>query len=166
MKILILGHARHGKDELASILQKKYNLTFKSSSETCNELFIYETLRDKYNYTSKEECFEDRTNHRDEWKRLICDYNKDDKARLGKYIYERNDIYVGLRDFEEYEAIIKLGTVDVVIYVDAGKRMGYNDETMGIGIDDFRVNCVVDNNGTLEELEEKLAPLYDILNKF
>jgi hypothetical protein len=34
---------------------------------------------------------------------LICEYNKDDKARLAKKILSLNDMYVGMRSNEEIE---------------------------------------------------------------
>ena len=45
MKILILGTARHGKDTLAELLNEDFGMTFKSSSEMANELFIYDELK-------------------------------------------------------------------------------------------------------------------------
>jgi hypothetical protein len=48
MKILILGAARSGKDSLAELWNKNFGLTYKSSSEMANELFIYDELKDKF----------------------------------------------------------------------------------------------------------------------
>mgnify|MGYP003563710651 FL=1 len=36
MKILILGHAGHGKDEVAKIIVKKFGLKFYSATEYIN----------------------------------------------------------------------------------------------------------------------------------
>lgn len=63
-KILILGHARHGKDTLAEILNKEYGMTFMSSSQAANEIFLFDELKNKYGYKTKEESFNDRVNHR------------------------------------------------------------------------------------------------------
>lgn len=155
-KILIIGHARHGKDELALLLQSKYNLKFSSSSEFCNELFIYDALKNKYNYSSKEECFEDRKNHRVEWMDLIKDFNKDDKSKLCKEILKENDIYVGLRSYAEFEESRKL--FDLVIYVDAMKRTGLRDETMEIPVGESDI--IITNNGTLEEFKKKINKIF------
>jgi hypothetical protein len=80
-----------------------FGYNYKSSSLAASEIFIYDTLKDKYGYKTPEECFEDRVNHRAEWFDLICDYNKDDKARLAKEIMKSADIYVGMRSNEECE---------------------------------------------------------------
>jgi dephospho-CoA kinase len=164
MKILILGHARHGKDEVASILSKTYGLKFKSSSEFANEDFIYGELKDKYGYKSMKECFEDRINHREEWKKLICVYNQEDKTRLARKIFKVNDIYVGLRDLNEYEAIVKAELADFIIYVDAGERCGgYNDVTMEISQGDNGVDYIIYNNGTLEDLKREVIIMFKTL---
>ena len=76
MKLLILGNARHGKDTLAELFNEHFGLTFMSSSQASADFFLYDQLKDKYGYTSPEECFNDRVNHRDEWYLAICDYNK------------------------------------------------------------------------------------------
>jgi len=85
-KFLIIGHARHGKDTFAELLQEQFDFKFKSSSQAAAEIFIYDELKEKYGYKTPEECFEDRVNHRAEWYNMICDYNKDDRAKLAKSI--------------------------------------------------------------------------------
>ena len=57
MKILIIGKMRNGKDSLAELLNEYHGMTFKSSSEMANELFIYDKLKHKYEYKSPLECF-------------------------------------------------------------------------------------------------------------
>ena len=46
--ICVLGHCRHGKDSLAEIMNEVYGLTFKSSSQAAADIFLYDTLKDKY----------------------------------------------------------------------------------------------------------------------
>ena len=55
MKILIIGHARHGKDTVADILYKNFNLTYTGSSQAAAEIFLYDALKDKYGYKSPEQ---------------------------------------------------------------------------------------------------------------
>ena len=93
-KVLIIGHARHGKDSMAEILNKEFGLKFESSSQSAANIFLYDMLKDKYGYKTPEECFEDRVNHRQEWYEAIVEYNKDDRAKLAKGILERSDCYV------------------------------------------------------------------------
>ena len=44
MNILIIGHARHGKDTVAEFLEEIFGLTFMSSSQAAADIFIYEVL--------------------------------------------------------------------------------------------------------------------------
>lgn len=116
-KILIIGHAQHGKDTLAELCHNLYNLKFKSSSQAAMDIFIYDVLKEKYGYTSKEECFADRVNRRAEWADLITNYNIPDRSKLARGILESSDIYVGMRKSEEIRACRKEGIIDYVIGV-------------------------------------------------
>ena len=64
LKLLVIGHGRHGKDTVCEILRDRYGYTFESSSKFCSKLFIYNDLKNKYNYLNEEECYADRHNHR------------------------------------------------------------------------------------------------------
>ena len=159
MKILVLGPKRSGKDALAELLNKHFEMTFKSSSEMANEIFIYDELKSKYGYSSLEECFEDRHNHRQEWYLMICGYNMEDKSRLSKDIINNYDCYVGMRDLEEFESSKDL--FDVIIWVDASKRIVDGDSTNKISKEVAHI--VVTNNGTFEEFESKSKVIGNIL---
>jgi hypothetical protein len=164
IKLCILGHGRHGKDSMAEILQENFGLKFKSSSQAASEIFIYDVLKQKYGYNTPEECFEDRVNHRAEWHQLICEYNIDDKARLAKGILELNDAYVGMRDSREIKECIHQGLFDIIIWVDASKRLPLESkESFNIDVND--ADIIVDNNGSFEEFQEKVIRLGKILFK-
>lgn len=134
-KILILGHAQSGKDTTASIFADLTGMTFCSSSWFVADKVIYPALKDKYNYISTEQCFLDRFNHREEWKNLIAEYNKNDKARLAKEILQVNDIYVGMRKVDEYEECLHQNIFNLIVYVTAEPRVNENDPTMEITFD-------------------------------
>ncbi len=53
-KLLVIGHGRHGKDTVCEILRDEYGYTFESSSKFCSKLFIYDDLKDKYEYADEE----------------------------------------------------------------------------------------------------------------
>ena len=141
MKILILGNGRHGKDTLGELFNKYFGLTFMSSSQA-------------YGYTTSEECFEDRVNHREEWYQSICDYNKDNRARLAQDILSRSDCYVGMRDKEEFKECVKQKLFDIIIWVDASKRLPLEPGT-SFNINMSDADIIVENNGTFEEFVEK-----------
>jgi len=163
-KLLIIGHARHGKDSMAEILQTHFGLKFKSSSEAASEIFIYNVLKEKYGYTTPYQCFEDRVNHRAEWHQLICDYNINDKAKLAKGILEHADCYVGMRDYREINECINQNLFDLIIWVDASERLPLED-TSSFNINKSNADIIVDNNGTYEEFENKVIRLGKALIK-
>jgi len=162
-KLLILGSARHGKDTFAEILRDNFGLVFKSSSQAAADIFIYNELKDKYGYQTPEECFEDRMNHRSEWYNLICDYNKDDKAKLAKGILEQADCYVGMRDIDEIKECMNQGLFDLIVWVDASDRLP-PESSDSFNIDISCADIIVENNGTLEEFTDKTMRLGNIFH--
>ena len=159
MKLLLLGFGQNGKDTVAEYWQEKFGLTFGSSSLTACKVFLFDALKDKYDYTSPIDCFNDRHNHRQEWFDLIKNYNKEDGARLAKTILEKSDCYVGMRNIEEFKASKHL--FDLIIWVDAEQRVG--TETGSCDIDKSVADIIIDNNGTYEQLKTRLDKLGKIL---
>ena len=162
MKILILGNGRHGKDTLAELFNQHFGLTFMSSSQASADFFLYNQLKDKYGYTTSEECFEDRVNHREEWYQAICNYNKDNRARLAQDILSRSDCYVGMRDKEEFNECVKQKLFDIIIWVDASKRLPLEPGT-SFNINMSDADIIVENNGTYEEFVEKSKRIGKVL---
>jgi len=161
-KLLIVGSARHGKDTFAEMLRDRFGLKFISSSQAAADIFIYDELKEKYGYTSSEQCFEDRVNHRQEWYELICDYNKDNRARLAKDILNNADCYVGMRDKEEIDECMSQGLFDLIIWIDASDRHPLEDSG-SFNIDISCADIVIYNNGTLEEFESKVIRIGKVL---
>lgn len=159
MKLLVIGYAQNGKDTVAEYWQEKFGLTFDSSSMTACKVFLFDTLKDKYNYKTPEDCFNDRHNHRQEWFDLIKDYNRLDGARLARAILEKSDCYVGMRSIEEFTASRHL--FDLIIWVDAEQRKGV--EIGSCDIDKSVADIIIDNNGTQSQLNIKLFRLGKIL---
>ena len=162
MKILIIGSARHGKDTVAEMINEITGMTFQSSSQAAADIFIYETLRVKYGYTNPVECFEDRINHRAEWHDMICDYNKNNKARLAKDILKTSDIYVGMRSNEECSACIEQEIFDYIIGVYDPRKPIEDKSSFNIDIwakSDF----VIPNSGTLDDLLHRVGKIAEFL---
>ena len=84
MNLLIIGHARHGKDTVAEIISEFTGYKFESSSMAAARIFIFDALKEKYGYKSFNECFEDRVNRRKEWYDLICAFKEKDSSSLAK----------------------------------------------------------------------------------
>lgn len=164
IKILVLGNMRHGKDSFAEILNEEFGIRFQSSSQASADIFLYDALKDKYGYKTPEECFEDRVNHRPEWKQMICDYNKDDRAKLAKAILKDSDCYVGMRDKEEIDECMRQGLFDLIIWVDASERLPL-EPASSFNIDKTCADIIIENNGTFEEFKDKVLRFGKILYK-
>lgn len=164
IRLLIIGPARHGKDTLAETMRDNFGLNFKSSSQACSDIFIYNELKDKYGYTTPEECFDDRLNHRAEWYQLICGYNINDKARLAKEILKDNNTYVGMRDKDEIKECVNQELFDLIIWVDAEGRLP-NESSESFNITKDLADIIIENNGTSEEFNEKIIRLGKFLKK-
>lgn len=163
-KILIVGHARHGKDTVAEILTERIKAwSFTTSSQFACKNAVFPVLSLKYGYTTEEECFNDRMNHRKEWYDLICEYNNPKNSRLAEELLKVHNIYVGMRSKEEYLASAHL--FDMVIWVDASERLPLeSSDSFTLSIADLPSDTtIIKNNKTLRELEATVC--YDFLLK-
>jgi uncharacterized protein YsxB (DUF464 family) len=152
MKIVIMGHARHGKDTVCDMLCKLRKLTFKSSSEILNEEVVFNVLKHKYKYKNTDECFTDRVNHREEWFNLLVQYNTPDLARLGKLIFATYDIYCGIRNRNELLALKETGIIDCIIWVE---RPGFPPEDVSsCTVTQADADFTIYNKGNLAQLSD------------
>ena len=172
LKLLIIGHARHGKDTVCEILRDEHGLDFQSSSWFCAERVvmpamkaIHATAMESFgeippDYQTVEECYADRGNWRDVWFNAIADYNRDDPARLAKEMVREFPIYCGLRNKRELDAIKAAGIYDLVVWVDASLRLPPEDISSCTVTREDSDYCI-NNNGDLEalpmEVESMLA---------
>jgi len=163
MKLLIIGHGRHGKDTVCEILRDGYKMHFKSSSEFCADLFIYDVLKDQYGYASAEECYNDRHNHRSEWFHMIADYCKDDAGRLGRAIFSSHDVYCGLRNNREFHAMKNAQVFDYAIWVDRSMHLPL-ESTDSMNLEEWMADYTIDNNGSMEGLLLNVQSLMKTLN--
>lgn len=158
-KIVVMGYARHGKDTVCELLANKYGLKFTSSSWFCAERIAFPALKDKYGYKDVEECYNDRSNHRAEWFDLITAHNTPDKATLGREIFEENDVYCGIRNARELHALRNAGVFHWSIWVDATERGMPVEDKSSCTVEPWMADFVLDNNGSLEDLERSLDVL-------
>lgn len=159
IKLLICGEGRHGKDTMAELLQEYVGLTATSSSWVAAGLF-FDKYKDVYKYVDVMDCYEDRVNHRKEWYDFITEYNNPDRTKLTKKILETSNIYVGLRNPEEFKEAKDL--FNITIWVDASKRLpAEGKESNGITPD--MCDVIIENNGTLSEFKDKVKAFASIL---
>lgn len=151
-RLLILGHARHGKDTVAELLRDNHGYTFASSSYFLAEVAVRPALAAKgITYHTLDECYADRVNHRAAWYDAISEYNGEDPSRLAKAILAEHAIYVGMRSNREYEAARPL--FDAVLWVNAYERTGMAEPRSSMDID-YDPTCMVrvENNGSPQDL--------------
>lgn len=162
MKLLIIGHGRHGKDTMAQYFKDVFGQTFSSSSMAAAEIFIFDKLR--HLYKSEKECYADRhtEGNRKLWYDLICEYNKDNKSRLAEDIMANRDCYVGMRDREEILECRRKRIFDLIIWVDASERLPL-ESAESFNIDKDLADIIVDNNSTQQSFEQKLQSLGEAL---
>lgn len=158
LKLLVIGHGRHGKDTVCEILRDRYGYSFESSSQFCSRLFIYNDLKEKYSYDNEEQCYADRHNHRAEWYDAICNYNVPDASRLGREIFKQHDIYCGLRNKKEFHAMKNTGVFDYAVWVDRSDHLPEEAKT-SMSLEQWMADFTIDNNGSLEELNFNIDQL-------
>ena len=189
-KLLIIGHARHGKDTVGDWFKTK-GYTFVSSSRFVGEKVVWPAIEAKWaEYQSKleakglwpiskkdeadlcrgtgtpplyadfEAAFADRHNHRTFWYDAIAAYNCPDRSRLGRELYAAYDMYVGLRNWHELEALRLHKAFDLCVWVDASERCGPEPES-SCTVTSAQADVIIDNNGTLDDLDKALVVLYD-----
>lgn len=166
LKIVLIGHKDHGKDEVADmlvdVLKEDHNIdiTFKTTSEIANEEFIFDCIKDEFDYKTLKEAHTDRDNHRPLWFRLISLFNRNNKAEFIKLVLSKYDIYAGLRCVEELEESARQGLFDYLIAVDGRERLPEEPKT-SFTIPLERAEYILDNNGSLSELPNQVKMLAD-----
>lgn len=185
-KVVVIGHARHGKDTVCEMLRDEYGLDFKASSMFCAERVIWHLLhqdvaaeeflawagdradglrteRDlmRATYRNVEHCFGDRGAHRAFWYEAISWFN-DRPTRLAEAIFAEHDVYAGIRNKRELNGVVNAGLADIVIWVDASDRLPPEDAS-SISVEPWMADFVIDNNGGLEELRSNVRTLMDRL---
>ena len=150
-RILIIGHARHGKDTVAEMIRDQMGLTFESSSEFVGRECVWPTWGCE-RYETFEECFEDRVTEENRivWGNLIAAYCTPNKSRIAEEILEGNDMYVGMRRIDEWQASVKL--FDYTIWVDACKRKPL-ENILSNEMTPAHADLYIDNNGPEENLK-------------
>ena len=153
-RLLILGYGRHGKDTVAEMLRDKHGFSFISSSEFVGR----EVMWDNWGiarYNSFEAMFDDRMNCRQIWMEMVSAFNTPDKARTARTMLERGyDMYVGMRRLDELLACREALLFDYVVWVDRSEHLPPETGSMDITRDSAEPDFVIDNNGTLADLEK------------
>jgi hypothetical protein len=156
MKLLVIGHARHGKDTVCEILQRDHGLKFASSSHFVGKKVVWERL--KGFYPNFEAMFDDRVRHRALWKDLIAQYCADNPARTAEGMLDAGfDVYCGMRARREFKAARPL--FDAVLWVDRSSCVP-SEPWSSMELNRRDADFVVVNDGNLARLEAEVAAVY------
>jgi hypothetical protein len=164
MNLLIIGHARHGKTESAKILKRRMGFRFQDSSTAAAEIFLYDKLKNEFGYNDFIECYNDRVNHRSRWFDEICQFNKDDPARLAKEIMKKANIYCGMRSNKEIQKCIKDKVFDHIVNIYNPRLPEESPDSFDIDFDSLPEYHTIYNDSDLETLRLKLIRLIMELN--
>lgn len=160
MKLLICGHAQHGKDSVADLL-----CDFNAYTASSSSFFVIKKLEKQMckdlGLSTAAEVYEKRSLHRQYLYEIIRDYNSPDKARLSKEILNEHQIYVGMRDLEEFNASKHL--YDLKVWVDASGRGVPLEPITSFNIPKDEFDVIIENNGTYDQLVHKVARLANSL---
>lgn len=161
-KLMILGHARHGKDTAGDYLVKTFGFRNCSSSAFALEKAVMPALALLgHTYANAACAMRDREQvpgWRKIWFDAISAYNTPDPARLARELYIDHDIYCGIRCIKEFEALKREGVIDYTIWIDASLRLPPEDSS-SITIPQTVADFTVSNNTTLADLHHRLGAL-------
>ena len=164
LNLMILGKGRHGKDTFAEIAASEdFGYEYTPTSYLAAEIVIYGKLKEKHGYTTVEECFDDRHQHRAEWHDLIHEYNHPHLYLLGETVFKTNDIYCGLRNKEEFDSMVDHNLIDLTIWIDATDRLGNTEGIESMSLTKESANIIITNNGTEEDFKAKIVALLTLL---
>lgn len=152
-KILVIGHAQHGKDTVCEMLRDTHGFKFLSSSMVALDEIIWPSLR--HTYKDKDECFADRVNHRALWFELIKLHDDHDPMRLTRTVLSKADIYCGMRQRKQLVAAKAEGAFDFILWVDGSLRHPA-EPSSSMELNEKDADMVVDNNEDLKWLAESV----------
>jgi len=161
-KIILCGHGEHGKTTFCKIAQLN-GYKYVDASTVCLNQIIW-PLWGVHRYNSRAECFNDRRNHRDTWRKLIKSVEDIDSTRLIKEVFKVSDIYDGLRNPHVLDAACREGLVNTVVWVGAEGRMSTRTVYSDRVISPASCTNIITNNGTLLEFERKVMRLLHEIN--
>jgi hypothetical protein len=160
--VMIVGHARHGKDTVAEYLRDRWAFNFTSSSWIIAEELAFEALSDSEGYRTVEECYRDRANHRSKWYDMVEAYCRDDPTAFGRLVYSQSEIYCGLRSRREFHALRNANVFDVSIWVDRSDHLGPEPRS-SMTLEPWMADYFIDNNESLENLYKRVDDLMETI---
>lgn len=149
--VCVVGHGRSGKDESLSILS---SLTGLRNAGTTS-LYLTKYVASELGLT-EEEAYRDRhesIRNRETWKRIGDEIRGDDPGKLLKEALAVGPLTGGIRDIAE--AVVAKDLCDIIVWIQNDRVPPDPTVTFGPEMADI----VIQNNGTIPELRERLARL-------
>ena len=157
MRVMVIGHGRAGKDTCCEILSELTGLKNAGTTSSYLAEFVAHKLG-----VSPEEAYSTRHESvamRQLWYETGNEIREKDPLVLIKMAYAVGDITGGVRDLAEILYDKEEGLSDLIIWVERASVP--TDPTLKIPRSEAHV--IIDNNGPIEELREKLRPLATLI---
>jgi len=151
MNLAICGPGRCGKDTAMQWLEEHTTLRCAGSTSEAAAPMVFDHIGRDHGYTSVQECWEDRHNHRELWAKLIWDYNKPFGIRLYHDMLKESDMLNGIRRAGELQALLERGMIDLVVWI---HRDVPDDPSLEMPMD--VADVVIPNTGSLSDFYSKL----------
>lgn len=152
MRIAVCGHGRAGKDTVSEWLRDNTGLRYTGSTSQAAARVVMSNMNAAgHAYASVEECWNDRHNHRTEWRDIIWAYNGPDGMALYRDMAAENDILNGIRSIKELAACKRSGLIDAAVWVSAPVPIDLSNE-----IRPNHCQYVIKNCGSTPDLYREL----------
>jgi len=142
LRIAISGRGQSGKDTTCEWLAEHTSLLYKESTSMAALTHVFLQIGPLYGYETPEDCYQDRSNHREEWRDAI------EQLGVGLYwgMMNHNDIINGIRSKREFQTAKRQGLFCLSVWIEAqdapeDKSLSYdsslcditviNDKTLG-----------------------------------
>jgi len=154
MKLAISGPGQAGKGTVSQYISDNWGIRYQQSTSEAAAAVVFRDITKQY--STVEECWADRANHREEWGQIIADFNQPDGIGLYRQMAGQNDIFDGIRRRAELQKCKEVGLVDKVVWLNRPNipldaSLDYGDE---------EADYIVDNSTTIEDLYSRLNLLW------
>ena len=152
--VSFVGYGRAGKDTAAKIYCQLMQITYGGSTSLAVLPYVAHATGDR-----EWECYSKRHANREFWFRFCNELRRGEPDLLAKLVLSQGDVLVGVRAAEEFRCLIPGGVADINVWID--RRDTPVDSTVEFTRDE--ADLVIDNNGSINELREKLNRLVKLI---
>ena len=151
VKILIVGHSRAGKDEVAWRLARHLGVRNGGAMSRHMAHHVAGVLG-----CLPSDAYRDRHQHRMRWRQIIDDYRREDPARILREMFQTAEVVCGVRARAEFEAGRKEGFFDLAVWIENPRVPP--DPTLELTAEDC--DRVLVNDGDLRILQSRITEAF------